>query len=151
MFLHGDTRLPFNYLDGIRECLGEDGVIAGAFSLAFDRITPSLRLIEWGANRRSRRGQLPYGDQALFLRKDTFDAMGGFQELPVMEDYEFVLRLRRRGRIAIAPAAVVTSARRWEAHGAWRTTLTHQAMLLGWRLGVSPERLAQWRRRGLSC
>lgn len=144
LFLHADTLLPPDYRDHVESALAGEGVIAGAFRLAFDDPRLSLRLIASGANLRSRYRQLPYGDQALFLRRETFECLGGFRELPVMEDYDFVRRLRRRGRVALTPAHVKTSARRWLAHGIWRTTLTHQCMVLGWRLGVSPERLAAW-------
>lgn len=146
LFLHADTRLPFGFLDQVRSTLESPGVVAGAFRLAFDDTRPSLRLIEAGANRRSVARQLPYGDQAIFMRRDTFDQLGGFRELPVMEDYDLIRHLRRRGRVAIAPTPVITSARRWIEHGIWRTTLTHQLMLIGWRLGVSADQLARWRR-----
>jgi len=148
LFLHADTRLPSGFFDSVRTILGKPGVVAGAFRLAFDDTRPSLRLIEAGANLRSTLRQLPCGDQALFLRRETFEELGGFRDLPVMEDYELVLRLRRRGRIAIAPTPVITSARRWLERGVWRTTATHRLMILGWNLGISAERLAAWRQGG---
>ena len=91
---------------------------------------------------------MPYGDQALFLKAETFRSVGGFPELPIMEDFELVRRLRRRGRIAVADAAVTTSARRWDALGALRATWTNQMVIVGYYLGVSPERLARWYCRG---
>ncbi len=148
LFLHADTRLPPGYAEQVKEVLHRPGVVAGAFLLGFDDPRISLRLVAAGANLRSRFRQLPYGDQALFVRKDVFAESGGFRQLPVMEDYEWTRRLRRMGRIALAPGLVTSSARRWLLHGVFRTTLTHQLMLWGWKLGVSPERLTRWRPRG---
>ena len=145
MFLHADTRLPAGWRDQVLRLLAMPGTVAGAFRLAFDETRLPLSLVAAGANCRSTWRQLPYGDQALFLPRKTFHAMGGFRELPVMEDYAFVRRLRKQGRIAIASTPVVTSARRCTRRGAWRSVLLHQCMILGWHLGVSPQRIARWR------
>lgn len=145
VFLHADTRLPFAWRERIADVLGDGRTVGGAFALGFDEVRPALRLIEAGANARSRVCRLPYGDQALFVRRETFEQLGGFRALPVMEDYEFVRRLRRHGQTRLASGAVLTSARRWHTHGIWRTTITHQLMVLGWFLGLSPARLAAWR------
>jgi hypothetical protein len=91
---------------------------------------------------------MPYGDQAIFLSAETFRAIGGFPDLPIMEDFELVRRLRRRGRIAVADASVTTSARRWNALGPLRITWINQMVVVGYYLGVAPERLARWYRRG---
>ncbi len=147
LFLHADTCLPRGYREQIEAALNRPGIVAGAFRLGFDDPRTSLRLVAAGANLRSRFRQLPYGDQALFVRKTVFAETGGFRELPVMEDCEWVRRLRRRGRIALVPGHVTSSARRWHLHGIFRTTLTHQFMLWGWKLGLSPERLVRWRAR----
>jgi hypothetical protein len=90
---------------------------------------------------------MPYGDQAIFLRKELFREMGGFPDLPIMEDFQLIRRLQGEGRIVIAPAAVVTSARRWKKLGALRTTLLNQLMILGFYLGLEPARLARWYHR----
>jgi len=145
LFLHADTRLPAEWTGHVHQTLAASHTVGGAFRLTFDDRRLSLRLVEAGANWRSIHLHLPYGDQALFLRRTVFHELGGFRDLPVMEDYEFVTRLRKRGRIAIAPASVRTSSRRCLNRGVWRTTLTHQAMILAWRFGVGPERLASWR------
>lgn len=148
LFLHADTRLPAGFAGQVRQTLSRPGVVAGAFRLRIHSPRWSLRLIEALANFRSHRLQMPYGDQALFLRRHHFRAATGFANLPIMEDFEFVRRLRRRGRIALAPAAAVTSARRWERLGVLRTTLINQAMILAFLLGVAPARLARWYRGG---
>ena len=122
-------------------------VVAGAFQLYIDGPQRVLRLIEWGTNFRSRRLQMPYGDQALFLKAETFRSVGGFPDLPIMEDFELVRRLSRRGRIAVADAAVTTSARRW-AHRAAADYMDEPDGHHGLLSGVSPERLAGWYCRG---
>jgi len=145
LFLHADTLLPHRFDEHIRLALSRRSVVAGAFQLRFDTRRRSLRFIEVMANFRSRHLQMPYGDQAVFLRADTFHQIGGYPELPVMEDYEMIRKLRKLGRVHMCQGAVTTSARRWLAQGIWRTTLMHQLMVMGYRLGVSPGRIAQWR------
>ncbi len=98
------------------------------------------------ANWRSRYLQMPYGDQAIFLRAELFREMGGFPDFPIMEDFELIRRLKGQGRIVIAPAGALTSARRWERLGAVRTTFINQLMILGFYLGFKPSRLARWYR-----
>ncbi|MGH7956324.1 MAG: TIGR04283 family arsenosugar biosynthesis glycosyltransferase [Opitutaceae bacterium] len=148
LFLHADTLLPENYLAPVREILGRSGVTGGAFAFASADGFRGRALIERVTNWRARRWQLPYGDQGLFLRRELFIEMGGFPEIPLMEDYVFVHRLRRRGRIVIAPCAAKTSGRRWRELGALRTTLVNHAIVIGYHLGVSPPRLAHWYRGG---
>jgi hypothetical protein len=143
LFLHADTLLPERYSDYVHTTLAQ-GAIAGSFRLGISGRKWGLRLVELGANFRSRIFQLPYGDQGLFLRADTFFGIGGFRQWPLMEDYEFCQRLRQHGRIQIAPEAITTSDRRWRELGIWRTTLLNQIVIAAYRLGVSPERLAKW-------
>jgi hypothetical protein len=120
-------------------------VAAGAFPLRIEGNSSGVRIIEWLANWRSRRLQMPYGDQALFLRAELFHRLGGFPEIPIMEDFEFVRRLRRQGTIRIVSAPVFTSGRRWDRRGTLRTTLVNQLIILGYLAGVSPTRLAKCR------
>jgi len=145
LFLHADTRLPFAYLRPVLNTMQDTSVTAGAFRLAFAPGGLALKCIEWAANLRTVVWQSPYGDQAIFVRRKTFEVLEGFRDLPIMEDYDFVQRLRRRGRIRTLPLSVVTSARRCTERGIWRTTLTHKWIILGWRLNVDPARLARWR------
>ncbi|OLP18310.1 glycosyltransferase [Leptolyngbya sp. 'hensonii'] len=148
LFLHGDTRLPIGFDQQVRQTLAKSGVIAGAFQLKIDCPTPGLRKIEHLVNWRSHLLQMPYGDQALFLKTETFQKLGGFPDLPIMEDFELVRQLGRLGRIAIVPLSVTTSGRRWEKLGLVKTTLINQLMIVGYVLGVSPTRLATWYRHG---
>lgn len=147
MFLHGDTRLPRGFAPRVRASLARPGVVAGAFELAIEGPGRSLRWIESAANWRARRLQMPYGDQALFLAASRFRAMGGFPELPLMEDFELVRRLRREGRIDVVAAAVRTSARRWRRLGPWRTTWINQIAVAAYLAGGDIDRIARWYRR----
>ncbi|MCH7885528.1 MAG: TIGR04283 family arsenosugar biosynthesis glycosyltransferase [Planctomycetes bacterium] len=145
LFLHADTSLPSGFDDYVFGALDQPGVCAGAFRLLIDGEGRSFRLIEKMVNFRSRARQMPYGDQAIFVRARVLHEAGGFPDLPIMEDYVLIRRLQRIGRVVIAPATVVTSARRWIDHGVWRTTLRNQVCIAAYRLGVSPARIARWR------
>jgi len=147
LFLHADTHLPEGFPILVTRTLATVGAIAGAFTLRIDGDLPGLRWVERLANWRSHVLQMPYGDQAIFLRAEQFRAVGGFPEQPIMEDYELIRRLRRQGKIAIVPHPVLTSARRWQKLGVLRTTLTNQAIVAAYRLGISPQRLVQWYRQ----
>lgn len=148
LFLHADTRLPVNWQYHVRESLSRPGVTCGAFLFQTDGNARSLRIIERLANMRALWFQMPYGDQALFVRTDFFRRIGGFPDIPIMEDFEFVRRSRKQGRVAIANAAARTSSRRWKQYGIWRTTLVNQAIIIGHVLGVSPALLLRLRGSG---
>lgn len=147
LFLHADTHLPAGFERAVREAAAREGFVAGAFRLEIEGAGPSLRWVARMANLRSRWLRLPYGDQAIFLRRELFRVLGGFPEMPLMEDFELMRRLRRLGTIVLLPLAVQTSSRRWRKLGVWRTTLINQAIVLAYLLGVSPSRLAEWYRR----
>ena len=146
LFLHADTRLPAGFETQVRQTLARSRVAAGAFRLKIDGNQRGLRTIEAVANWRSRVLQMPYGDQALFLRSYTFWESGAFPPIPIMEDFELVRRLKRRGRIALAPGCAETSARRWLRLGAVKTWLVNQCVIAAYCAGVSPKRLAAWYR-----
>lgn len=144
LFLHADTRLPEGFDRDIRRVLANPSAVAGAFKLAIEGAGMGLRIIEKLANSRARFMQMPYGDQAIFLKADLFRSLGGFPDMPIMEDFVLVQRLRKEGRIVIAPTAVITSARRWLKLGVLKTTLINQAVLVAYFLGSNPARLARW-------
>ena len=147
LFLHADTRLPSNFVELAIETLKPNNVVAGAFELAIDGEDLSLRLIELLVKVRSHLFSLPYGDQAIFISKKAFVDSGGFADLPIMEDFEFIKRIGKG--IAIAPATVTTSGRRWQKLGVWKTTLINQAIIAGYYLGISPTKLSNfYRNRG---
>jgi rSAM/selenodomain-associated transferase 2 len=141
VFLHADTRLPAGWTLAIDEARRDRRVVAGCFRFALDSPSPLARAVELGVRARVALFGLPYGDQALFVRRDAFDALHGYAGLPIMEDVDLVRRLRRRGRLYRSPLAAVTSARRWEREGWVRRTALHLALIALYFCGVSPERL----------
>jgi uncharacterized protein len=146
LFLHGDTRLPSGFARHALDVLNQPGTAAVAFRLAIAGEGRRLRLVETLANWRTRLLSLPYGDQALFVTAALFRQVGGFPDVPIMEDVVFIRRLARIGRIPIAPCSAITSDRRWRRLGVLRTTLVNQVVLIGFSLGVDPARLASWYR-----
>jgi len=147
LFLHADTLLPADFPQLIHKALARPGCVAGAFSLAIDGDERSLAAIAWVANLRSRLLHLPYGDQALFTTRRIFAAAGAFPEIAIMEDYVFIQRLKKMGKIAILPERATTSARRWRNMGILRTTLINQLIVCGHAAGVPPATLAIWYQR----
>jgi uncharacterized protein len=147
LFLHADTRLPENFEECVLAAAAQDGFCAGAFSLGIESSKEGLRLIEKVANWRSRFLQLPYGDQALFVSRNRFQAVGGYPNYPIMEDFVLIRRLKKKGKITILPQSVHTSPRRWQDLGIFRTWLLNQVIIVAYYLGISPRRLAQWYRR----
>jgi rSAM/selenodomain-associated transferase 2/rSAM/selenodomain-associated transferase 1 len=147
LFLHADTCLPMGFRQEVERVLA-NGFVCGAFPLQIAGGRFSFRLIEKGVAWRSRFWQLPYGDQALFCRAEDFYDMGGFKSVPIMEDFELVLRFRKQGRIGIARDAVRTSARRWQKKGVIRTTIINQLCLIAHTLGCSYEFIEKLYRRG---
>ncbi len=144
LFLHADTLLPNRYSPLVSEVLTMPKTVAGAFELEIDKSTLSFRLLESLINWRSHFLSLPYGDQALFMKAEVFRQVGGFAKLPIMEDFDLVQRLKKWGKIRIAPAKVITSSRRWQKLGICRTTTINQLIVLGYYLGVSPKKLARF-------
>jgi len=147
LFLHGDTRLAPGFVEQVIDALSQPGVAAGAFKLAIDGKGFGLRIIEWLANFRARIMQMPYGDQGIFITTDMFSTVGGFPALPIMEDFELMRRLKRKGGIKILALPATTSARRWRKLGVLRTTLINQAIIIAYLLGVPPKKLADWYRK----
>ncbi|MGB7406173.1 MAG: TIGR04283 family arsenosugar biosynthesis glycosyltransferase [Pacificimonas sp.] len=144
LFLHADTLLPDGWVDLVVGALGRLDVALGAFSLGIEGARFGERLIASGANVRSRLFSLPYGDQALFLRRETFDKLGGFRPLPIMEDYDLVCRAQRVGTVETMPQKATTSNRRWRQTGLVRSVAINQLILAGYVFGFSTKRLARF-------
>ncbi len=142
LFLHADTRLPDSALAELEQ-FSYSRCGWGRFDVALSARRPIFRVIAWFMNRRSRLTGICTGDQGIFVRRDVFEALGGFREIPLMEDVEFSRRLRLVSRPWCIADPVVTDSRRWEQNGPWRT------IVLMWRLrwrywrGESPESLAK--------
>ncbi len=142
LFLHADTKLPVGADAAVRQAVAE-GAVWGRFDVRIDGRSPMLRLVGAFMNTRSRLSGIATGDQAMFVRRDLFQRLGGFADQPLMEDIELSRRLRAVSRPACLRQCVRTSGRRWDSRGVWRT------IVLMWRLrwrywrGVSPEALAR--------
>ena len=143
VFLHADTRLPAGAFDALRAALGTGLARAGSFDLAFDTGRPALRFVARVGSIRSRMERIPYGDQVHFFDAAYFRALGGYPDVPIMEDVELFRRIRRRGEgCVILPDRAVTSARRYERDGIARRVLGNWRLRLLHALGVPPRRLA---------
>lgn len=147
LFLHGDTILPANFPVMIITTIEKPGIVGGAFELAIDAKIRGIRFVEKMVNWRSHFFSLPYGDQAIFIKSEIFNQIGGFTIQPIMEDFVFIQQLKKVGRISIIPTPVITSGRRWQQLGVLKTTLINQLMILGYYLGISPEKLAAFYRK----
>jgi uncharacterized protein len=147
LFLHADTVLPADAGALVCQSLAREGVVAGAFSFAVPDSARHARLISAVGRARNLLGGVPYGDQGVFLAAQTWRDLGGFGDVPVMEDLEMGLRLQRLGKVVVRPERAVTSARVWEEHGLVWPTAVNVAGILAYRLGVDPDRIARWRHR----
>lgn len=145
LFLHADTQLPPQALPKICATLRESSAVAGAFDLAIDSSRWILKLIGRVSSLRSRLTRTPYGDQAIFIHRSTFAKIGGYPEIPIMEDVALMRYLKRRGfAIVILSDRTLVSPRRWEQEGVIYCTLRNWSLLLLYNLGVSPHQLVRW-------
>jgi len=149
LFLHADTFLLPGALDTLQQHIIRDGAVGGAFDLHIDSPKRSCRLIANLSSWRSRWLRLPYGDQGQFVWRQVFEALGGFPEIPIMEDIAFGRQLRRSGRLTFIHTGLVTSGRRWDANGVVKTTLVDLWVTLLFFLRVSPTRLRRFQDRWL--
>lgn len=146
LFLHADTQLPVGAGRIIESALSDPTVVGGRFDVRFDSSSMWSRIISSFMNRRSRLTGISTGDQALFVRRQAFERLGGFAEIPLMEDIDFSRRLKRAGQIAALRDTVTTSFRRWETQGPLRTILLMWTLRFLYWTGVSPSRLSLWYR-----
>lgn len=143
LFLHADTRLAPHADHLIQQALATGPQVWGRFDVRIEGRPGMLRVIAALMNRRSRWTGIATGDQALFMTRAAFDAVGGFPVQPLMEDIEMSARLLKISRPACLHARVITSGRRWETHGVWRTVLLMWRLRLAYWRGAAPECLAQ--------
>jgi rSAM/selenodomain-associated transferase 2 len=141
LFLHADTILPLETKEVILAAFSDPQVVGGWFGIHLDRSGWLYGLVAFLVSLRSRLTKIATGDQAIFVRREVFERLGGFSEIPLMEDVEFSRRLKRLGKIACLHQKVVTSARRWERHGPIKTILLMWRLRFLYFMGVSPDRL----------
>jgi rSAM/selenodomain-associated transferase 2 len=147
LFLHADCRLPLQAMSLIRHAMRDEGCVGGAFNIGFDTDRKIFRITEWYVKHRTRFTRVPFGDQAIFVRREYFDRINGYAVIPLMEDVELMRRIRKRGdRICILPEKVYTSVRRWEREGILYCTLRNLILQASYLAGVRPERLVTWYR-----
>jgi rSAM/selenodomain-associated transferase 2 len=144
LFLHADTRLPPCAFDDIRSALEDPRVIGGHFDLQLDDTRPMLRLVGLMISLRSRISKVGTGDQAIFVRRGIFTELGGYPDIPLMEDVAFSRALKRKGAVACLRSRVVTSARRWTREGVWSTILKMWTLKSLYLFGISPVRLKRY-------
>ncbi|MEK7762398.1 MAG: TIGR04283 family arsenosugar biosynthesis glycosyltransferase [Nitrospirota bacterium] len=144
VFLHADTQLPDDAKTIIDRALADRRIVGGRFDVRFDRPSIWGTIISRMMNWRSRLSGLATGDQALFVRRSIFQQMGGFADMPLMEDIEFSRRLTQKGATAALTATVTTSFRRWEQQGPLRTILLMWTIRFLYWVGISPSLLAHW-------
>jgi len=145
LFLHADCWLESQGAEQIEVALRDDSVIGGAFCQRIDHERPIFRWLERGNAARARWRHLPYGDQGIFVRRAAFEAAGGFAEVRLMEDLLLMREFRRRRwRIELLPGPIHVDPRRWLKHGVIRQTLRNWTLLAGLKLGISPDRLAEF-------
>jgi rSAM/selenodomain-associated transferase 2/rSAM/selenodomain-associated transferase 1 len=151
LFLHADTRLPEGYVTQVFETLMAPGAVLGAFRFKTDFRRPLMRLVEWMTLLRSKYLRLPYGDQAIFMKKSIFERAGGFPVVPIGEDLFLVRHLIKHEnlKVRMAKGAAVTSGRRWKTIGPLKTTWINQLMLMGMTMGISLQTLSRLYRRSL--
>jgi rSAM/selenodomain-associated transferase 2 len=144
LFLHADTRLPASALNDIKAALGEPRYLGGRFDVELAGAHWLLPLVGRLISYRSRISKVATGDQALFVRRQVFERIRGFPDMPLLEDVAFCRTLKRLGEVACLRSRVVTSARRWEVDGVWRTIFRMWIIKLLYLVGVSPARLKQF-------
>jgi len=143
VFVHADTIVPMSFTRDIAAALANPEVVGGRFDVRLDDNHPVCALIGALISFRSRISRTGTGDQAIFVRKQIFDALGGFPDMPICEDLDFARRMKRAGRVACLRSKVTTSARRWRSGGIVRTVLRMWTIRLLYLAGVPPDRLAR--------
>jgi rSAM/selenodomain-associated transferase 2 len=145
LFLHADTLLPKDALAMITAAMSGGRFVAGAFDLGIDTSRRIFRITEKYVFLRTRLTRIPFGDQAIFIRREYFEKIGGYQDIPLMEDIEIMGRIRKRGdQICIIPSKVLTSPRRWEREGILFSTFRNWTLQMLYALGIPPEQLRKY-------
>jgi len=125
----------------LRTVMQQGKIVGGAFRMRIASPRPAVRAMAWFVNLRSRILRLPYGDQAIFIRRSVFEQLGGYADLPIGEDLDLVKRMARAGRTALLRSTATTSGRRWERHGLIKTTTANLMALGALQIGIDPHRV----------
>ncbi len=144
LFLHADTVITEDTLSAIEEAINNRGCIGGCLTQRIDSDSFIYRFIEGQGNNRARRHRIFYGDQGIFVKKDVFGRIGGFPEVPIMEDVLFTQQLRKMGQTVILPDKIIVSARRWKKKGIIKTTLIYNLIIILFRLRVPLDKIKQF-------
>jgi len=144
LFLHADSYVSAQGYQKMIETMSNGPYLGGAFSLQIDSPLPALKRIARWANWRSRYLNLVYGDQGIFVQKETFNDLKGFSSLPICEDLDFFRRLKKKGPVVLLKEKAFTSPRRWLAEGVGFTTLRNFAIVTLFLIGFSPTTLGRW-------
>lgn len=145
VFLHADTFLPPNALSLIQSTLENKRYVGGAFTLQIQSQISFLRAIAAYSTLRAQISRIPYGDQVIFLRKAYFKAIGGYADIPLMEDVELMRRIKKmNGQIIILPTPVITSDRRWHQEGVLHTLLRDNIIIILYLCGMPAEKLIRF-------
>lgn len=144
LFLHADSRLPDDWQEALINALKEDKTAAAAFRLSFDSERRFYKILAFLANFRTRLTGIPHGDQALAVKREAYFSCGGFPDVPLMEEYLLMPRLKRIGKIRILKGPIVTSPRRYEERGPLKNALKNILLILLFYLRVSPQKLSRW-------
>lgn len=144
LFLHADTRLPDSALADIRAAMQNHNIAGGRFDLELDSAGGMFKLIGFMISLRSRLSKIATGDQAIFVRREVFATLGGYPDIPLMEDVALSRAIKRAGEVACLKSRVITSARRWQTEGVWRTIFRMWALKSLYLAGVSPFRLKRF-------
>ncbi|TDJ51004.1 MAG: glycosyltransferase [Nitrospina sp.] len=144
VFLHADSHIDSSGYKKMVDTMSRENYVGGAFSLHIQSDLSSMKTISRLATWRSRHLHLAYGDQAIFVRAEAFQALNGFSPLPICEDLDFFLKLKKHGRVIILKEKAVTSARRWLKEGVAFTTARNILITTLFLLGFPPARLSKW-------
>ncbi|MDX2272432.1 MAG: TIGR04283 family arsenosugar biosynthesis glycosyltransferase [Cyanobacteriota bacterium] len=144
LFLHADSHLPPQALSAIQAVMLSPEVVGGRFHVRLDSSDWPYPLISWGINSRSRLTGMFTGDMGIFIRRTAFQQLGGYPIQPLMEDLELAGRMGKLGKKVFLPEMIITSSRRWQQKGPWKTVALMQILRASYRLGIPASQLAQW-------
>ncbi len=144
LFLHADTVIDPVSFDNVRSALNKSNVAGGAYRIKIDAPSKGYEFLSAIVNFRSKWFKAPYGDQALFIKRSIYDKIGGFDDVPIMEDVRFVKAMKRLGSLELLDDVAITSARKWESEGPVYMTLRNWSILLVHKAGINPEILVKW-------